>query len=106
MLMDGVMKLVQPKVVVEGTVKAGYPANSILWMGVALTIATVLYLIPITAVLGAILMTGYLGGAVATNVHGQTGLVMTFFPAILGALAWLGLLLRDHRLQKVLPLRR
>jgi len=69
LLVDGVMKLFKPAVVVEATVKLGYPENTILPIGIVLTVCTILYLIPRTAVLGAILLTGYLGGAVATHVR-------------------------------------
>lgn len=63
LLMDGVMKLIKPVLVVEATVKLGYPESVILPLGVVLLLCTVLYTIPQTSVLGAILLTGYLGGA-------------------------------------------
>src|SRR5437870_5620934 len=65
LLFDGAMKLVKPTFVVEGTVRLGYVENVIVPLGVVLLVSTVLYLVPRTAVLGAILLTGYLGGAVA-----------------------------------------
>src|SRR6266487_7001115 len=69
LLMDGGMKLVKPAVVVEATVRLGYPESTILGMGLVLIACTVLYVIPRTSILGAILLTGYLGGAVATHVR-------------------------------------
>src|SRR5258708_1995866 len=69
LLADGVMKLIKPAIVVETTVKLGYPESVILGLGIVLLASTVLYLIPHTSVLGAILLTGYLGGAVATHVR-------------------------------------
>jgi hypothetical protein len=66
---------------------------------------TVLYVLPRTAVLGAILLTGYLGGAVASHVRVGEGWFPTLFPAIFGALLWGGLYLRDSRLRQLLPLR-
>ena len=69
LFVDGAMKLVKPAAVVDATVQLGYPESVILPLGVVLLVCTVLYLIPRTAVLGAILLTGYLGGAVATHVR-------------------------------------
>ena len=104
LLLDGVMKLVKPAVVVETTIQLGYPENVILGLGIVLLTSTVLYLIPTTAVLGAILLTGYLGGAVATHVRVGAELFPIFFPVIFGALLWGGLVLRDRRLRALLPL--
>lgn len=83
----------------------GYPEQVILPLGVVLCVCTVLYLVPQTAVLGAILLTGYLGGAVATHVRHEDGLFAVFFPAIFGALLWGGLVLRDPRLAALVPWR-
>jgi len=104
LLVDGVMKLFKPAVVVEATVKLGYPENVILPIGIVLTACTILYLIPRTAVLGAILLTGYLGGAVATHVRVREGLFPIVFPIIFGVLLWGGLYLRDNRLRTLIPL--
>src|SRR6185369_14646942 len=68
LLFDGAAKLARPAAVVEGTVRMGYPESVLLGLGIVLIACTVLYLIPRTSVLGAILLTGYLGGAVATHV--------------------------------------
>ena len=106
LLMDGVMKLVKPAPVVEATVRLGYPERVILGLGIVLLACTVLYLIPTTSVLGAILLTGYLGGAVATHVRVGEGLFPVLFPVMLGVLIWLGLYLRDNRLRVLIPLRR
>jgi hypothetical protein len=105
LLIDGVMKLFKPRVVVETTVQLGYPAGVILPLGIVLLISTVLYLIPRTAMLGAILLTGYLGGAVATHVRVGAGLFPVLFPVIFGVLIWLGLYLRDERMRALMPLR-
>ncbi|HEY2588230.1 MAG TPA: DoxX family protein [Tepidisphaeraceae bacterium] len=72
----------------------------------ALSDVTVLYVIPHTAVLGAILLTGYLGGAVATHLRAGGGWYPVTFPIMVGAVVWTGLLLRDARLQALLPVRR
>src|SRR5262244_2135532 len=93
--MDGVMKVVKPAFVVDATVKLGYPESVIVLLGIVLLICVVLYVIPQTAVVGAILLTGYLGGAVATHVRVLDGLFTIVFPVILGAMLWGGLYLRD-----------
>ena len=105
LLVDGAMKLVKPAVVVEGTVRLGYSESVIVPLGIVLLVSTVLYLIPKTSVLGAILLTGYLGGAVATHVRAGEGLFSIAFPVIFGALLWLGLYLRDNRLPTLIPLK-
>jgi hypothetical protein len=104
MLVDGVMKLFKPAVVVEATIKLGYPENTILPLGIVLTVCTIFYLIPRTAVLSAILLTGYLGGAVATHVRVGEGLFSIVFPVIFGVLLWGGLYLRNNRLQTLIPI--
>ena len=95
LLIDGIMKLVKPAIVVETTVKLGYPESVISGIGIVLLACTILYLIPRTAVLGAILLTGYLGGAVATHVRVGEEVFPVIFPVILGALLWGGLYLRN-----------
>jgi hypothetical protein len=101
-LMDGGMKLFKPRVVVEATLQLGYPESAIAGIGVALLACTILYLIPRTAILGAALLTGYLGGAVATYVRVSGPLFNMLFPVIFGCIVWSGLYLRDKRLQSVL----
>ena len=104
LLLDGIMKLVKPAIVVEATVKLGYPESVIFGLGVVLTACTILYLVPRTAVLGAILLTGYLGGAVATHVRVGESTFSIIFPLLIGVLLWGGLYLRDERLRSVFPL--
>ena len=99
LLLDGAMKLVKPAPVVEATVGLGYRESVIIPIGVVLIVCTILYLIPKTSVLGAILLTGYLGGAVATHVRTGESLFSIVFPVIFGVLLWLGLYLRDTRLR-------
>ncbi len=105
MLVDAVMKFIKPQVVVEGTVKLGYPESVIVGLGVVLLASTILYMIPRTSVLGAILLTGYLGGAVATHVRVGDSTFSILFPVIFGALVWGGLFLRDERVRALIPLR-
>lgn len=104
LLMDGSMKLFKPEFVVKATVQLGYPESAIVGIGIILLACTALYLIPRTAVLGAILLTGYLGGAVATQVRVGAGLFEITFPVILGALLWGGLLLRERRLRDLISI--
>ena len=100
------MKFVKPEPVVKTTLELGYPESVILPLGIVLLAATILYVVPRTAVLGGILLTGYLGGAVATHVRvGNPLFGHTLFPVYLGALLWGGLCLRDRRLRALLPLR-
>ena len=105
LLFDGIAKLFKPAFVVEGTVKLGYSESVIIPLGIVVTICTILYVIPRTAMLGAILLTGYLGGAVDTHVHAGEGWFRILFPVIFGVLIWGGLYLRDERLQALIPLR-
>ena len=107
LLVDAIMKFVKPAPVVEATVKLGYPESTIFGMGIVLLACTVLYLIPATSVLGAILLTGYLGGAVATHVRvGDPLFTHTLFPVYLGIMIWGGLYWREARLRALIPLRK
>lgn len=105
LLVDGGMKLVKPEVVVRATVELGYAETVILPLGLVLLACTILYLVPRTAVLGAILLTGYLGGAVATHVRAGQGPFEILFPVVFGILLWGGLVLSDDRLRTLIPLR-
>jgi len=106
LLMDAVGKFVKPEPVVTGTVALGYSESVILPLGIVLLICTILYAVPQTAVLGAILLTGYLGGAVATHVRiGNPVFTHMLFPVYLGIMIWLGLYLRDLRLRTLVPFR-
>jgi hypothetical protein len=102
LVMSAVMKFMKPPEVVKGFVDLGYPEHLALGLGVVELACTALYAWPRTAVLGAILLTGYLGGATATHVRVEEAFHM---PVILGVLVWLGLYLRDRRLRDLVPLR-
>jgi hypothetical protein len=105
--LDGVAKLFKPAAVVEGTIQLGYPESTIVPLGIALLVGVVAYAIPRTAALGAILLTGYLGGAIATHVRvGNPLLTHTLFPIYVALLVWGGLYLRDAALRSLIPLRR
>jgi hypothetical protein len=106
LLMDAVGKLFKPQMVVEGTLELGYQESVIVPLGIILLVCTLLYAFPKTSVLGAILLTGYLGGAVATHVRISNPLFThQLFPVYLGILIWLGLFLRDTRLRSLIPIR-
>jgi hypothetical protein len=104
-LFDGVLKLIKPPIVVSSTVELGYHESVILPLGIVLITCTLLYVIPRTSVLGAILLTGYLGGAVATHVRAGTGAFSIVFPIIFGVIVWGGLFGREPRLRSLIPLR-
>jgi hypothetical protein len=107
LLVDGVMKLLKPEAVVKATIELGYPESVIVGLGIVLSVSTILYSIPRTAVLGAILLTGYLGGAIATQVRvGNPLFTHILFPVYLAVLLWGGLFLRDERVRALIPLRR
>ena len=89
--------------VMQGFARFGYPESLVLSIGIVELACTVVYVIPRTSVLGAILLTGYLGGATATQV--RIGDPTFFAPIVLGVLLWAGLFLRDDRLRALIPLR-
>jgi DoxX-like family len=96
LLFDATMKLVAVAPVIEATTRLGYAASDVRPIGAVLLLATVLYAIPRTAVLGALFVTAYLGGATATMVHaGQP----SYFPVIFGVVIWVGLVLRRPELR-------
>jgi len=103
LVFSAVIKLMKPPQVVEGFAHFGIPESLIFKLGILELSCTVVYLIPSTSILGAVLLTGYLGGATITNVRlGESFLL----PVIAGVLVWGGLYLRDHRVRALIPLRR
>ena len=104
MLMSATLKFMRPPQAVDSFVhQFGYPENELLILGVVELACAALYAIPRTAFLGAILVTGYLGGAIAT--HARIGDPAFVSPLVLGIFAWAGLYLRDDRLRALMPLR-
>lgn len=102
LLFSGVMTLTKLAPVVQGFARLGYPESVARPIGILLLVCTVVYAIPRTSILGAILLTGYLGGATATHVRvGEP----FFFAIVVGVLVWAGLFLRDDRLRALVPLR-
>jgi hypothetical protein len=107
LLFDGTTKLMMITPVVDATTGIGYPADLIRPLGVVCLACAVLYALPRTSVLGAILLTGFLGGAVASKVRLEEPLFsQVLFGVYVGILAWGGLYLRDGRLRALIPLRR
>lgn len=102
LVMDGGMKVVKPPFVVQATQQLGYPESMIVGIGLTLVVCTALYVIPRTAVLGAILLTAYLGGAVASNVRAGTPVFNVVFPVLFGVVVWASLVLRNRRLEKTI----
>lgn len=106
-LMDGGMKLARAPVSVQFTTQLlGYPNWAVAAIGATLLVCTVIYVIPRTSALGAVLLTAYLGGAVASNVRIGSPLFNTFFPIIFAVFMWAGLWLRDRRIEQLLPITR
>jgi DoxX-like family len=106
LLADAIGKLWRPlpAAVVEGTTKLGFQVSAIPGIGAALLISTILYAIPRTSVLGAILLTGYLGGAVAVNVRvGNPLFSYILTPVYVGVFVWGGLFFRDSRVRALIP---
>lgn len=100
--MDAVMKLIKPEPIIKATVELGYPESTIVTMGLLLLFFTIIYSIPKTAIFGAILLTGYLGGAVATHfrlLHHVLG--ETLFPVYIAIFIWGGLVLRKVELKNI-----
>jgi hypothetical protein len=101
MLFDAVIHIAKPQPVVDAFAQLGYPLRFAVALGAIELICVALYAVPRTAFVGALLLTGYLGGAVATQLRIEAGFP-TFFPVILAALLWAGLALRDVRIRALL----
>ena len=101
LIVDGGMKAVKAIPSMEGSIQLGWPENLVQGAGLVLLGCTALYLIPRTAILGAILLTGYLGGATAIMVRTDTPYL---FPIIFGVFVWVGIFLRHEKLRKLIPL--
>jgi hypothetical protein len=106
LIFDGVTKLAKESHVVQGMAQGGFAPGLIVPFGITVLICTLLYAIPRTSVLGAVLLTGWLGGAVESMVHTGTMGLAFLFPAFFGVLVWLGLYLREERLRQLLPVRK
>ena len=106
LVFDGVMKLFQPTPVTEAMTRLGFPMYLSVPIGIILLICTALYAVPPTSVLGAVLLTGYLGGAVVSQMRISAPLFgTTFFPIYFALLLWAGVYLQESRLRALLPVR-
>ena len=105
LLLDAAGKFMMPTQVVQACQRLGFPVHLSPTLGVLLTLSTLLYAVPRTAILGAVLLTGYLGGAVAIQLRAGSSLLETIFPALFGIIVWAGIYLRDARLRRVFPVR-
>jgi hypothetical protein len=105
LLFDAVAKLMKVAPVLEASARLGYPSGLAVGIGSILLACVVVYAVPRTSVLGAILLTGYLGGATAAQMRIGAPLFETLFPVIFGVLVWVGIFLRDDRLRALIPLR-
>jgi hypothetical protein len=107
LLFDSIIHILKPAPVAEGFAKLGFPLSASVTLGVIELACVVLYVIPRTSVFGAILLTGYLGGAIATQVRVGAPLFSTLlFPIYVALFVWGGLFLRDERVRSLIPVKR
>lgn len=105
LLFDSVTKLLKVAPVLQAAARLGFSVHEIVGVGITLLICTILYVIPQTSVFGAVLLTAYFGGAVATQAHIGSPAFETLFPALFGILVWLPLFIRERRIRALLPFR-
>lgn len=103
---DGTSKVMKVPAVVKAAAEMKFSLAQIVGVGTLLLICTLIYVIPRTSVLGAILLTGYLGGAIITQIRAGMPMILLLFPITVGVFAWGGLFLRDPELRAFIPLRR
>jgi hypothetical protein len=104
LVFDGVMKLIRPESVLKASAPLGFTSDMLLGIGIVLLLCTTLYVIPRTSVLGAALLSGYLGGAVSVMVRFGMPMFETMFPILFAVLLWISLWLRTPQLRRVFPL--
>ena len=105
MLFDGITKILKIAPVLNAARRLGFSVGQIVAIGVVMLVCTIIYAIPQTSILGAVLLTGYLGGALLTNIRAGNPTFETCFPVIFGILIWFALYVRDPRLRALIPLR-
>jgi hypothetical protein len=106
LLFDGVLHVLNPPAVVEASTRLGYPPSLAIEIGIIELLCLIVYAIPRTSILGAILLTGYLGGAIASHLRVLDPVFETTFPILVGAMLWGGIFLLDARLRSLVPFRR
>ncbi|MBN9381016.1 MAG: DoxX family protein [Chitinophagaceae bacterium] len=97
LLVDAIMKIAKAAPSMQGSAQLGWPEGAVQGIGILLLTCTILYIIPRTAVLGAMLLTGYLGGAIAIMVRADAGGHPFFFPLVFGILVWVGLFMHNEK---------
>ena len=102
---DGIMKVIKEPHVIAASAEFGFSGNEIVFIGAIMLACTILYAIPRTAILGAVLLTGYLGGAVVSNIRVGHPVFQCIFPIIFGVLAWGGVFVREPRVRELIPTR-
>ena len=105
LVFDGVTKVLKVPAVMKAAAELKFSDGQIVEIGIILLICTAIYAIPRTAILGAILLTGYLGGAISIQMHAGNPVFETLFPGIFGVLVWAGIFLRDSRLRMLIPMK-
>jgi DoxX-like family len=105
MLLDSLQHLIMPTPVADAFARLGYPVSLGFGIGILGLICTALYAVPRTSILGAILLTGFLGGAAAANLRVADPLFETLFPVLFGAMIWTGIILRNDLLRRLVPFR-
>jgi hypothetical protein len=105
LLFDAFTKILKAPAVIAAAAQLGFSESQIFGIGILLLLCTIVYVIPRTSILGAILLTGYLGGATVTQLHSTQPFFTTFFPPMFGALVWAGIFLRDRAVRSLIPLR-
>ena len=102
LVFDGAIKLVNIQPVIDASIRLGYRPESMFGIGVILLLCVAVYVVPRTSLIGAVLLTGYLGGAIATHVRAASTWFETLFPLGVAAFVWGGLVLRDAQLRALL----
>lgn len=105
-LMGAVTNLMRTEMAVTGAVEMGYPESSVPYLGIVLLISTMFYIFPKTNIIGAALLTAWLGGAVATHIIQQDPIFNFFLPVLFGIFVWLAIWLRDKKVEELFPLRK
>jgi hypothetical protein len=105
LVFDATIHIMKPPPVVEAFARLGFPLELAVPLGIIELLCIALYLVPRTSILGAILLTGYLGGAIATQLHSGSPMWEVFFPVAMGFIVWGGIYFRDYELRALIPLR-
>lgn len=105
LVFDGVTKVLKVPAVMKAAAELKFSDGQIVAIGIVLLICTAIYTIPRTAILGAILLTGYLGGAISIQMHAGNPMFETLFPGIFGVLVWAGIFFQDSRLRAMIPMK-